>query len=115
VPVANEAAVDYRSLLEGERQSLVHQLNELGFGGEGRLNFDSNFADSSQVTAERGEVEALGAQLQEALHSVEAALQKLDNGTYGICERCGKPIAEARLEAKPASAFCIDCASAGRR
>jgi DnaK suppressor protein len=115
VPVANDAAVDYRSLLEDERRSLEHQLTELGYGGAGRLDFDSNFADSSQVTAERGEAEALAAQLQEALHSVEAALQKLDDGTYGTCERCGKPIAEARLEAKPASAFCIECASAGRR
>ena len=115
VPVANDAAVDYRSLLEDERHSLVHQLSELGFGGAGKLEFDSNFADSSQVTAERGEAEALAAQLQEALHAVEVALRKLDNGTYGTCERCGKPIAEARLEAKPASAYCIVCASVGRR
>lgn len=113
--MANDAAVDYRSLLEDERSSLVHQLGELGFGVEGSLVYDSNFADSSQVTAERGEAEALAAQLQEALSAVEKALHKLDEGSYGTCERCGNPIAEARLEAKPASAYCIDCASLARR
>ena len=113
--MANEAAaVDYRALLLEERASLVHQLEEIGFGEDGNLSYDSNFADSSQVTAERGEAEALAAQLQEALERVEKALRKLDDGTYGICERCGKPISAARLEAKPATAFCIDCASVRR-
>lgn len=113
--VANDAAVDYRSLLEDERRSLEEQLHELGYGDASRVVYDSNFADSSQVTAERGEAEALAAQLQEALSRVLGALKKLDLGTYGTCERCGKPIAPARLEAKPASAYCIDCASAVAR
>jgi len=113
--VANDAAVDYRSLLEGERSSLEEQLRELGFGDAGRVEYDSNFADSSQVTAERGEAEALAAKLEETLAAVRAALRKLDLGTYGVCEKCGKPISPARLEAKPASAFCIDCASTAIR
>jgi DnaK suppressor protein len=113
--VANDAAVDYRSLLEDERHSLEEQLQELGHGDGGKVEYDSNFADSSQVTAERGEAEALAAQLQDSLSDVVAALKKLDEGTYGICERCHKPISAARLEAKPASAYCIDCASALRR
>jgi DnaK suppressor protein len=113
--VANDAAVDYRSLLEEERHSLEEQLQELGHGDGGKVEYDSNFADSSQVTAERGEAEALAAQLQDSLSDVVAALKKLDEGTYGVCERCHKPISPARLEAKPASAYCIDCASALRR
>jgi DnaK suppressor protein len=113
--VANDAAVDYRSLLEDERASLEEQLRELGFGDARRVEYDSNFADSSQVTAERGEAEALAAKLEETLAAVRAALRKLDLGTYGVCEKCGKPISPARLEAKPASAFCIDCASTAIR
>lgn len=113
--MANEAeAVDYRALLEEERASLHHQLEEIGFGEDGNLTYDANFADSSQVTAERGEAEALASQLQEALEHVEKALKKLDAGTYGACERCGKPIAPGRLEAQPATALCIDCASVRR-
>jgi DnaK suppressor protein len=75
------------------------------------LDYDANFADSSQVTAERGEAEALAGSLREALDEVEHALAKLDEGTYGACERCGKPINPARLEAMPAARLCIDCAS----
>jgi DnaK suppressor protein len=108
------AAVDFRSLLEEERDSLMHQLAELGFGDSGGLSYDSNFADTSQVTAERGEAEALAGQLREALDGVEMALRKVEEGTYGTCERCGKQITVARLEAKPASTHCIDCASARR-
>ncbi len=113
--MADEPAVDYRALLEAERSSLRAQLAELGYGEAGGLEYDSNFADTSQVTAERGEAEALASQLREALEDVEKAIGKLDKGTYGTCERCGQHIAPARLEAKPASAYCIECASLVKR
>lgn len=108
---AAEAEVDYRQLLEEEREDLRRQLTELGFGEGGGLSYDANFADNSQVSAERGEVAALAGQLQEALGEVEAALARLTEGTYGRCEGCGKPIGAARLEAKPAARRCITCAS----
>ena len=103
---------DLRSQLEAERDQLRNQLSELGFadGGAG-LEYDENFADSSQVTAERGEAGALAHTLQETLDDVERALEKIGEGTFGTCERCGNPIAEARLEAMPAAKLCIDCAS----
>lgn len=106
---------DVRALLEQERAELTEQLAELGYadGGAG-LQYDSNFADSSQVTAERGEAEALATTLKETLSEVEHALSKLETGEFGKCERCGKEIAAARLEAMPASRFCIECAAAGR-
>src|SRR5437660_12370400 len=110
--MVNEApSVDSRAQLERERDDLRRQLEEIGFGDDGGLNYDSNFADSSQVTAERGEAEALAASLREALDEVERALHKMETGTYGTCETCGKPITEARLEAMPAARQCIDCAS----
>ncbi len=109
--MASDAPVDARALLEQERQELHDRLGELGFGDQGGLTYDPNFADSSQVTAERGEAEALAASLREALAEVEHALTKLEGGAYGICESCGKPIQSARLEAMPAARLCIDCAS----
>jgi RNA polymerase-binding transcription factor DksA len=105
------APADLRAQLERERDDLRRQLAELGFGEGGGLDYDSNFADSSQVTAERGEAETLAASLQETLDEVEAALGKIDAGTYGTCDNCGKAIAPARLEAKPAASMCIDCAN----
>ena len=104
-------SLDVRALLEQEREELRRQLAELGFGDAGGLTYDPNFADSSQVTAERGEAEALAASLRDALGEVEHALAKIDQGTYGVCEVCGRAINPARLEAKPAARLCIDCAS----
>jgi DnaK suppressor protein len=110
-PASEPVVVDYPTLLEEERQGLARQLAELGYGETGSLNYDSNFADTSQVTAERGEAEALAGELKEALAEVEAALDRLERGTYGQCEHCGQSITPARLEAKPAARLCITCAS----
>lgn len=97
-----------RASLEEEREQLKSQLTDLG-----AVDYDENFADSGQVAAEQGENRALVSQLEETLEEVERALAKLDEGGYGTCEGCGKEISEARLEAMPATRFCIDCA-AGR-
>jgi DnaK suppressor protein len=107
-PVAATTDVDHAELLQSEQTRLRAELSELGFAdGGGGLNYDSNFADSSQVTAERGEAERLATELREALDDVDAALARLSAGTYGSCEVCGKPIGEARLEAMPAARLCI--------
>jgi len=94
-----------RDELEHERGRVRAQIASLG--GEGSLSYDENFADSGQVAAEQGENRALLGQLREQLNDIEHALAKLDRGDYGMCERCGGPIAEARLEAMPATRFCI--------
>jgi len=115
--MAGEAITqELREALAEERDSLRGQLAELGHGSKG-LDYDPNFADSSQVTAERGENEALVNNLLETLSEVEHALEKFDSGGYGICEECGKEITSARLEARPEARLCIECAAkpAGRR
>ena len=103
-----------RDQLQDERDRLRDQLERLGQGSGARPDFDDNFADSGQVTAERGEVEALAGQLHETLADIEDALGKFDAGNYGECENCHQRIADARLEAMPAARFCINCASQRR-
>ena len=100
-----------RVQLEEERDRLRSQLEDL-HASEG--SFDEGFADTSQVTAERGEIEALTGSLAETLHDIEDALAKFDAGTFGACEQCGAEIAAARLEAMPAARLCINCASQRR-
>jgi DnaK suppressor protein len=95
-----------RGQLEDERARLEAQIAALEVGSDGA--YDDNFADSGQVTAEQSENLALLNQLNDQLDEVNHALSKMDDGTYGICEVCGRPIAEARLEAMPATRFCID-------
>ena len=87
------------------------QLQELGVD---RSSFDDGFADSGQVTAERGEVQALVGTLRDTLADIDAALDKIEQGNYGECESCGGEIPEARLEAMPAARLCISCASKRR-
>jgi DnaK suppressor protein len=109
--VAEPALATVHATLESERAELRAQLAELGGGAIAGDHYDANFADSSQVTAERGEAEALAGRLQETLEDVERALIKLENGTFGACESCGKPIGEPRLEAMPTARNCMECAS----
>jgi RNA polymerase-binding transcription factor DksA len=111
--MADVTHATFRAQLESEEARIRSQLEQMGHGGSG-LIFDEGFADSGQVTAERGEVEALAGTLLETLREVEHALAKFDSGEYGLCETCGQPIPEARLEAKPAARHCISCASARR-
>jgi RNA polymerase-binding transcription factor DksA len=100
-----------RAQLTAERERLNDELTTLGID---RNSYDEGFADSGQVTAERGEVDALVGSLRETLVDIDAALDKLDAGTYGQCESCGQDIAEARLEAMPAARLCMACASKRR-
>ena len=101
----------FRDALEIEKARILVELSDLGFGEQGLLAYDNNFADTSQVTAERGETEALAGELTETLAAVESALARIDAGTYGVCERCGEPISAERLEAMPMASTCIAHAS----
>jgi RNA polymerase-binding transcription factor DksA len=96
-----------RGDLTAERDRLAAQIDSLE-PARSAGQVDDNFADSGQVAAEQGENAVLANRLRAELDEVERALAKLDDGTYGRCEVCGGPIAEARLEAMPATRFCID-------
>lgn len=106
-----QSRTDLRAQLESERLQLVERIRELSPDSEAGLEFDENFADSAQVAAEQGETQALAASLRDQLDEVDRALRKMDEGTYGLCERCGGEIEQARLEAMPATPYCRNCAA----
>ena len=95
-----------RASLSEESGSLRRQLAELN--ADESSAFDENFADSGQVAAEQGEARTLETSLREQLGDVDRALAKFDEGTYGVCEKCGERIADARIEAMPATRYCIN-------
>jgi RNA polymerase-binding transcription factor DksA len=97
-----------RAELEAERADLQRRLGELTIDGTSDQDFDENFADTAQVAAEQGENLSLSASLKGQLDDVEGALARIDAGTYGLCEVCSQPVAPARLEAMPATPFCIE-------
>jgi DnaK suppressor protein len=109
---------DAEARLREEREHLVHQLHELGATEAGDLtgdvDFGEGFADAAAATAERTEVIGLVDSIKQMLDAVDAALAKLEDGSYGLCARCGKEIGAARLEFRPESILCVDCKSKTR-
>ncbi len=76
---------------------------------------DEHDPEGHTIAFERSQIGALAQQVRHHLSEIEAAIERLDAGTYGMCERCGQPISKARLEALPAARTCIDCAARARR
>ncbi|MEP5569477.1 MAG: TraR/DksA family transcriptional regulator [Halioglobus sp.] len=69
--------------------------------------------DSAEQAQERENdevVDAIGNETRQSLHAIQVALDKIADGTYGECEKCGEGIGEARLEAIPESTCCVNCA-----
>jgi len=87
------------------RDDLSHSIEDL-VDEDGN---DSHLADSATETLDRGMEQSLEDNAENLLAHIDAALARLDEGTYGRCERCGQPIAEERLEALPYATRCIEC------
>lgn len=103
--------------LREEEAIVLAELADLGFTADGKvdIHLDEGFADAAQTTSERARVLSLAEGLQQRLESVQAALVRIEKGTYGRCESCGKDIAPERLEAIPAARLCISCKSKNKR
>jgi len=106
-----------RSHLEAERERLSTVRD--GFDDEGLdtsetesvgelSSIDQHPADLGTETFEREKDVSIIEQVVAELADVEYALHRLDEGTYGICAACGKPISDARLDAMPAARLCLD-------
>jgi DnaK suppressor protein len=103
----SEPAFDPRAALLAERDRLRAGLAE-GIVAPDPMTYGSQAAAASQVFEQQRDL-ALRDHNQQQLETVDAAIRRLDDGTYGACVRCGKPIAPGRLEALPWAAHCIDC------
>ena len=81
--------------------------------GEGiDVSSEEGFADSAQATAERSSLISLVEQHQTARREIADALERIEQGTYGKCERCGEEIPFERLEALPSTRLCVACKQA---
>jgi DnaK suppressor protein len=70
---------------------------------------DEHDPEGATIAFERSQVEALVRQARAHLAEVDAALARLEAGAYGTCERCGRAVAPARLEARPVARTCVSC------
>jgi RNA polymerase-binding transcription factor DksA len=103
-----------RSLLEIEKKRLLEELEQLN--ADGRPSQDrregSPFGKREEEATESLELEkrlAMEKRIKDQLTANDDATRKIDAGTYGICESCGKPIEPARLEILPTARRCMNC------
>src|SRR5690242_11135653 len=108
------AQVSARNALKDEhaRLTLEHAALQAGLQEvirDSAAGSGDDQADSGAKTFGREHEQALADRVAEALDQTERAIARLDAGTYGNCESCGKPIGAARLEAYPRATLCVAC------
>jgi DnaK suppressor protein len=113
-------AEPHRARLERDRADLTTRVLTLqqSFDEMVAASRDSNADDEhdpegATIAFERAQLVALLKQATADLDELDEAVRRVDEGTYGVCERCGRPIAPARLEARPAARRCVGCAALG--
>lgn len=106
----------FRQRLLDERTRVSEELERLTDGTARPMEdaseddgADSHLADSASDTLEREIELTLEDNADRLLASIDAALARIDNGTYGVCANCGRAISGERLEALPYATKCIDC------
>ena len=105
-----------RERLVEERERVCREIAELDADlsksledSSGESPYDQHMAETAAVTLDREIDLTLKENAQAALGQIDRALHKLEDGTYGHCDKCGKPIGEGRLSIAPFATLCVDC------
>ncbi|WP_234312260.1 TraR/DksA C4-type zinc finger protein [Streptomyces griseus] len=112
-PWTPDEVAEARSVLQAEvlrlRSELVHSQEELtGLMRDSGDGAGDDQADTGTKNITREHELALAANAREMLEQTEHALERLDAGTYGLCEVCGRPIGKARMQAFPRATLCVE-------
>ena len=106
----------FRELLQEERQRVVDAIEYLHKENPGSIEdetedetTDDHLAETATATLDREIDYTLEENSENVLSSIDGALARIEQGTYGTCVNCGKPISEERLAAIPWATTCIDC------
>lgn len=102
---------DYETVLEARRDELMARLHQIADELDDPVSADTS--ERAKETEDNEVLEGLGQQGLAELRAIEAALDRIRKGTFGICAKCGEPISEARLEAVPHAALCETCIREG--
>jgi DnaK suppressor protein len=126
---ADGGAFDRRTLgairdrLVAQRGELLEQLREIEEAASnspqpdvsGEVSFDEDSVDAGSFTIEREKDLSIAHNVRDLLGKMAKALDKIEEGTYGICESCGQPINAARVKALPHVLLCLSCKKAEER
>jgi DnaK suppressor protein len=110
----NVKKTDFGKMLKSKRDELLGQLREWREGVRVERVTEDEVGQASWAQMEHLAFATLE-QGQKTLAEVEAALHRMDRGTYGVCESCGEEIPEVRLRALPWARYCLKCAERRRR
>ncbi|MFZ0014098.1 MAG: TraR/DksA C4-type zinc finger protein [Acidimicrobiia bacterium] len=101
-----------RERLSSRREELSAELARLTKPPEGvaAVGFGKRVGDGTTEAVERLATTATARSLAASIAGIDRALERLDGGLYGLCDRCGAPIPSDRLEALPATTSCVECA-----
>jgi len=107
----------FRQMLEEERTRVRAAIDNLHAEHPGSISdetgedavYDNHLADTATETYDRELDYTLEENSEHVLAEIDAALRRIDDGTYGQCTNCGRQIPEERLEARPYATLCIDC------
>jgi DnaK suppressor protein len=104
---------EIRRSLEERRHELEAELGRLTEPPtEGAaVSFGKRVGDGTAEAVERLSTTATARSIASSIADIDRALEKIEDGSYGICDGCGEKIGDARLEALPAASLCVDCAS----
>ena len=98
-----------RTRLQGIREGIQREQDDATSETGGELsNIDQHPGDTGTETFEMEKNVSLLEQVEDELDEIEAAFQRLERGEYGSCQACGRPIGDERLEAMPATRFCVE-------
>ena len=105
---------------QGELRDQLTTIEEETFAASqselsGDVGLDDESADAGTATFEREKDLSIENNVRDLLAKIERALARIDEGSYGTCERCGKPIEKARIKALPYVGLCIKDAKAQSR
>jgi DnaK suppressor protein len=114
-PFTKKELAELRKRLEEERAELGRQATEIEESSfrtpqselTGEVSFDEEYADAGTATFERERDLSLSNNIKDLTDKIQRALDRIDQGTYGLCARCGRPIEKARIRALPYATLCI--------
>lgn len=99
-----------RARAEAEAATLAQDLEALFLASRDSNADDEHDPEGATIGFERAQLTALLAGARQRIADVDDALRRVDEATYGVCERCGQPIGDERLAARPFARFCMACA-----
>jgi DnaK suppressor protein len=105
-----EKLIYFKGLLEGRLHALLEEAEKTVEGmGDDRVEAFPDPTDRASLESDRNFVLRIKDRERKLIQKIKEALERIEDGTFGICDSCGKPISEKRLMARPVTTQCIEC------